>query len=161
SGFAEFLHVPQDAQVNGMDDVVRPKLPIGRGPEVVMIPGRSFEQGTSAIQWHQPELAGAGFEIAVEVSRVDVTIWCPFLHRFWIPGDRKFEETWLVPYLDRFDKRPGRKHAMPHGPRAVTGNLRAHWICHAQLENQFLWRGQFRKADNAPPYLPRAGIYDQ
>jgi hypothetical protein len=36
-------HVFQHPQMNSVNDVVRPKMPVGRGPHGVMVPGGAFQ----------------------------------------------------------------------------------------------------------------------
>src|ERR1017187_6573000 len=126
----------------GVDDEMRPTLPVIRRPQVMVIPRRAFEQSAPAAERYESELPGARFKIAVEVRGMNVAVRCPLLHRFGIFGDGKFQQARLVPDFDRLDERPGGKIAMPNRTRAAAGNFRAQGISHAEFENHLVWRWQ-------------------
>src|SRR5258706_13040850 len=120
--------------VDGVNDVVRPNLPVSSRPHRVVIPRRAFQPGASARKRREKKLALSRYQKAVQVRRVDGAIRRPLLHRRWIFRHRKFKEPWLVPYFDRLDEGSGGKHAMSHRSDAMSFNLRADGIGDAELE---------------------------
>ena len=51
------LNVPEDSEVNLVDDGIRPQTPVGGRPESVMIPGSSFQASSSVGQRSEQELS--------------------------------------------------------------------------------------------------------
>src|SRR5437867_1854093 len=68
--FRQAFDVVEDAQVNALDDMVGPQLPVGGRPHVVLVPGRAFEAGAAAGQGHEQELAATADQIMVQVRRL-------------------------------------------------------------------------------------------
>ena len=50
SSLTELLQVSQDAQVQGVNDLVGPKLPVLGRPKVVMVPSGPFQQRAPVLQ---------------------------------------------------------------------------------------------------------------
>src|SRR5690349_15617948 len=78
-GFAEGLHVVQYAMMDRVDNRIRPFLPVGGRPQVVLIPGGAFEQGSSAWQRFEPELTLFRNEKSLQVRRMNFMIGRPLL----------------------------------------------------------------------------------
>ncbi len=72
--FRQRLDVAQHAQVDPVDDGIRPQAPVGIRPEPVFIPGRPHQPRTPACSPLQQELPLARYEMAVEVRRMDVQV---------------------------------------------------------------------------------------
>src|SRR4051812_32118733 len=97
----------QDAQVDAMDDRVRPEAPVFGRPEVMLIPGRSDEARASAGQRFERELAALRDEEAMQVRRVDAGVRRELAHRRWIRCDAEPQQVRLVPHFDRLDEGAG------------------------------------------------------
>src|SRR3954467_13997509 len=141
----------QDAKMDAMDNVVRPKPPVTLGPHVVLRPGGALEQGAAAGQRKQPELPMPGNEEAVEMRRTHILIWSPFLQGSWIRCDREFQEMRRVPNFNRLDKGAGREFAAADGPRTRALDPGANGIGYAEAEKPFLGRREFSKSNHVFP----------
>ena len=79
----------QYSEMNRVDDVVGPNLPVSDWPQGVVIPGRSFQQGSAARQRRELELALFRNQKATQMGRIDFVVRCPFLKRRGIARDRE------------------------------------------------------------------------
>src|SRR5262245_1242638 len=111
--------------MDGVNDAVRPPLPVIGGPKMMVIPRGAFEQSATIREGHEPKLAGARFEVIIQMRRMDLAVGRPLLQRGGILFDREFQEAWFIPYFDGFHEWAGREIAMTHRAHAAPGNFRA------------------------------------
>src|SRR5690242_10840764 len=90
--------------------------------------------------------------------RVDVPVWRPFLHRRRIHSDGELQAVRFVPDLNRFDKRAGRKHAMPLRTGAAAKDFSTDRVRNSGTKKPLMRGSYFGKSDYLLPDLLRRSI---
>src|SRR6266850_507929 len=146
----------QYPEVNLVNDVIRPQMPVGRRPHGVLIPRRAFEARPPTGQRRQQELPLLRDKIPMQMRRLNVPVGTKLIQRRRIRRHAKLQKPRLIPHFDGFGKRPRRENAMPHRPNSVSGNLRANRIRNPRSKQQFLRRRNLRKRHHLiPNFFPR------
>src|SRR5579872_5293843 len=114
-GFGQGFDALEDAQVNAMDDGIRPHAPVLRRPQAVLVPACAFEQGAVAGQGSEAEFPLAGDKVAVKVLGLDIAPGAPFVHGRGTLEDAEAEEPAGLPGVDLLDHAAGGEIAGARG----------------------------------------------
>ncbi len=144
--------VIEHAQMDRVNDAVRPQLPIIRRPKMVIVPGGAFQEGAISGQGNQAELPATGLKVTIQMSRMNFPIGGPFLHGFRVLGDGEFQQVWLIPNFNRFNEWSRGKLAASDGTDALAVNFRANGIRNSEFENRLGRRRQFAESHDVLPY---------
>src|SRR5258706_15398195 len=87
--------------VDGVNDVVRPNLPVSSRPHRVVIPRRAFQPGASARKRREKKLALSRYQKAVQVRRGGGAGRRPPLPPRRVFPHRKIKKPWGGPQLSR------------------------------------------------------------
>ena len=130
TGLCLLLYVPQDAQVNLVDNPVRPFPPIHLRPKIVLVPRCALQNRAAITQRHQPELAPAGAHVvALKMRRRDLPR-AQLAHGLRLRGDVEGQQPVFVPQGDRFHEITSREAAVSHRPRS-----RSHDLCGSRISD--------------------------
>src|SRR5438046_998565 len=149
--FNLFANMLQHSQMNFMNDVIRPQMPVCRGPHGALIPGRAFEPRAPAGQRRQQKLSLFGNKVSVQMRRLNISVGTKLVQWSWICRHAKLQQPRLVPHFDGLRKRSRRKNAMPHSTYSMPGNLGANGIRNSRSKQQFCRRRYLRERHDLTP----------
>src|SRR5213593_5025641 len=136
----------EDAQVDTVNDHVRPHTPVRARPHGIAISAPAGQSRGSVAVRNEMELRAFRNEVTLEMRRVNI-VRAEFLHgrRAGYDGERKVAV--LLPSLNPLDKRPGGKQTSPERAHATSVDRCTNGLRHPEAEQPFVGPGQVVKSD--------------